>query len=112
MGPLLRITARHVRRYSRPAIPESTPDLAGGLDFAGDQQRQAHDDGGERDCAGPEEPLRGVRVADVSGVHAEVGGDEREREEDYGDDGEDEDGGFLAIFVGFDAADVLCRGGR
>ena len=58
-------------------------------------------------CASPEEPLRSVHVAYIYGSHAEDRVNERQREEDDSYCGKDKDGGFLAVFVGFDAVDVM-----
>lgn len=45
----------------------------------------------------PEDTLRLAHVANVLDVHAQVAGDEREREEDDGHDGEDQNGFFLGL---------------
>ena len=64
----------------------------------------------KRDAAAhlPEIPLREVRVDDARQVHAVVGGEEGEGEEDDGDAGEDEDGAVLG--VGDDGELVLLDG--
>ena len=54
--------------------------------------------------------MTGVRVPDVRGIHAEKAGNEGQRQKDDSDESEDENGGLLTIFGGFDAADILkCR---
>jgi len=49
----------------------------------------------------------GVHVVNVNDVHTEKERDEEERKKDYNNDDEDKNSGFLAVFVEFNAADVL-----
>lgn len=75
------------------------------------QTNKQHDQ--KRDTAThlPEMALREIGIDDAGEVHAVVGGEEGEREEDDGHAGEDEDGAVLAVgddgeFVLFDGAEL------
>lgn len=80
------------------------------FDFVDDQQWQAHNNHDKQNCAGSEELLMGVHVVNVNDVHTEKERDEEERKKDYNNDDEDKNSGFLAVFVEFNAADVLWEG--
>lgn len=59
--------------------------------FEAEQDRQAHNADGRTAAYCPEESLRSVGVGNAFEVHPEIGCEERQREEDDGDDGEDND---------------------
>lgn len=46
---------------------------------------------------GPEQPLAAIGRPDIDSIHPEIAGDERQRKEDDGDDGEDQNG-FVVRF--------------
>lgn len=84
-----------------------TPPVLDRLDLARNEDGNANHNGSEGDGRSPKRPLRRGHVADVGGVHTEEGGDEGKGEENDGDNGENEDGAFLPVAVGFNAVEIL-----
>jgi hypothetical protein len=103
----LRLGLRPGGRLGRRGPPQMGETLPEASELAGPDEGEGDDEDGQGEGGGPEDPLGEAHVADVGGVHAQDAGDGAQGQEDDSDDGEGVDGGFLAVLVGLDAAEVL-----